>query len=120
MMRKCQRSIGAIAVAVALPALVAAGAGIAWAQDAAATFQTKCAACHGAAGKGDGPAATMLKPPPTDFAASLKGKTDDWIAKAITGGGAAIGEGPLMPAYTSLTADEVTALVAYVKKLGGQ
>ena len=31
-------------------------------------FQTNCAACHGAAGHGDGPAATSLDPKPVNFA----------------------------------------------------
>jgi mono/diheme cytochrome c family protein len=108
---------GAIAAAVAMFAFFA---GAASAQDAATLYSTKCAACHGAAGKGDGPAAKMLKPPPGDFAVSMKGKADDWIAKAITGGGAAVGESPLMPAYSTLSADEVKTLVTYVKHLGGQ
>jgi high-affinity iron transporter len=30
-------------------------------------YQTMCAACHGAQGKGDGPAATKLDPPPSNF-----------------------------------------------------
>ena len=58
------------------------------AQSADATYSQNCAACHGAKGLGDGPAGKYLKPPPSDFATSLKGKTDDWIAKAIKGGGA--------------------------------
>lgn len=38
-----------------------------WAQDGAALYQAKCASCHGASGQGDGPAAGVYKPPPTDF-----------------------------------------------------
>ena len=34
---------------------------------AAALYQVRCAACHGATGHGDGPAAKGLRPPPTDF-----------------------------------------------------
>jgi high-affinity iron transporter len=34
---------------------------------AAALYQARCAACHGATGRGDGPAAKGLEPPPTDF-----------------------------------------------------
>lgn len=30
-------------------------------------FESTCAACHGAGGKGDGPAGAGLKPPPADF-----------------------------------------------------
>jgi mono/diheme cytochrome c family protein len=111
---------GAIIAPAALFALLAASIGIASAQDAPTIYKTKCAACHGAAGKGDGPAANMLKPPPADFAVSLKGKADDWITKVIAEGGKGVGEPPLMPAYATLTADQLKAMVAYVKQLGGQ
>src|SRR5690554_6880351 len=30
-------------------------------------YQAQCSACHGASGHGDGPLATALTPPPTDF-----------------------------------------------------
>jgi mono/diheme cytochrome c family protein len=85
------------------------------AQQADATYTQDCAGCHGDKGLGDGAAGKYLKPPPTDFATSLKGKTDDWIAKAIKGGGAAVGQSPTMPAYASLSDDQVKALVAYIK-----
>ncbi|MGB9381229.1 MAG: cytochrome c [Candidatus Binatus sp.] len=88
------------------------------AQAAAALYSNKCAACHGTDGKGDGPAGKYLNPKPTDFASSLKGKTDDWIAKAIKGGGGAVGESPVMPAYTDLSDDQVKELVAYLKHFG--
>ncbi len=88
------------------------------AQSADATYAQSCAACHGAKGLGDGPAGKYLKPPPSDFAVSLKGKTDDWIAKAISQGGAAVGEAPTMPGYSQFSADQVKALVEYIKKLG--
>jgi mono/diheme cytochrome c family protein len=32
-----------------------------------AVYDQACASCHGASGKGDGPAATGLNPPPADF-----------------------------------------------------
>ena len=38
----------------------------------AATFQAYCAACHGAQGKGNGPAATALKVPPPDLTTYAK------------------------------------------------
>jgi mono/diheme cytochrome c family protein len=88
------------------------------AQQADAIYSESCAACHGDKGHGDGPAGKYLKPPPTDFGTSLKGKSDDWITKAITQGGAAVGESPVMPGFKQLSADQVKALVDYVKKLG--
>lgn len=85
------------------------------AQQADAIYSQNCAACHGDKGHGDGPAGKYLKPPPADFATSLKGKTDDWIAKVIKGGGAAVGEAPTMPPYPNLSDDQVKGLAAYVK-----
>lgn len=35
--------------------------------DGQANYKAYCAACHGVAGKGDGPAASALKVPPTDL-----------------------------------------------------
>jgi mono/diheme cytochrome c family protein len=88
------------------------------AQDAAAIYAKQCVSCHGPKGKGDGPAGQYLNPKPTDFAVSLKGQTDEWIEKSITGGGAAVGKSPIMPAYPKLTPDQAKGLVAYVKSLG--
>ncbi|MGH7780931.1 MAG: c-type cytochrome [Candidatus Binataceae bacterium] len=109
--------------AVFLSATVAASvasfvATFARAQDAAATYSQSCAACHGDKGKGDGAAGKYLKPPPPDFAVSLKGKSDDWIATAISRGGPAVGESATMPGFKQLSADQVKALVDYIKKIG--
>jgi mono/diheme cytochrome c family protein len=106
------RSLSALYLATTLVASAATllVATSARAQSADATYSQNCAACHG-----DGAAGKYLKPPPPDFATSLKGKTDDWIAKAIKGGGAAVGESPTMPAYASLSDDQIKALVAYIK-----
>ncbi|HKM99513.1 MAG TPA: cytochrome c [Candidatus Binataceae bacterium] len=109
-------------VATALVFIAAAATGgvplapaIAQAQDAAAIYAQRCVGCHGANGKGDGPAGKYLNPKPTDFAVSLKGKSDDWIAKVIKGGGAAVGESPTMPPGSDLSDDQVKGLVDYVK-----
>jgi mono/diheme cytochrome c family protein len=88
------------------------------AQDATAIYAQKCVSCHGVQGKGDGPAGKYLNPKPNDFAMSLKDKTDDWIAKAIKGGGVAVGLSPVMPPYPDLNDDQVKAVVDYIKKLG--
>jgi mono/diheme cytochrome c family protein len=101
-----------IAVASVTALLVALPA---YAQQPDALYSQSCAGCHGAKGQGDGPAGKYLKPPPTDFATSLKGKADDWIAKAIKGGGAAIGGATTMPPYPNLSDDQVKGLVAYIK-----
>ena len=88
------------------------------AQDAATIYSQNCVSCHGAQGKGDGAAAKYINPKPTDFAVSLKGKTDDWIARAIKKGGPGVGEAAVMPAYPKLSDAQIHALVEYVKHLG--
>lgn len=88
------------------------------AQDASAIYAQKCVSCHGAQGKGDGPAGKYLNPKPNDFTVSLKDKSDDWIAKSIKGGGVAVGLSPVMPPFADLSDDQVKALVDYIKKLG--
>jgi mono/diheme cytochrome c family protein len=85
---------------------------------AASMYEQRCVSCHGVTGKGDGPAGKYLSPKPTDFAVSLKGKSDKWIAKAIKGGGLAVGEAAVMPAYGDLSDQQIKELVSYIKKLG--
>jgi cytochrome c6 len=78
----------------------------AFAQDAAATFKAKCAMCHGADGKGG-------KMGTRDFAsADVKAETDAQLTDIITKG-----KGK-MPSYDGkLKADEIKALVAYIRTL---
>ena len=88
------------------------------AQDAKALYEKNCVSCHGASGKGDGPAGKMLKPAPKDFAEALKGKADDQIGKVISGGGKENGLAASMPAYKAkFTEDQIKELVQYVKGL---
>src|SRR6266404_2130880 len=105
---------------VLLAILVLAGvqASVALAQTAQDIYTQKCAPCHGANGKGDGPAGKFLNPPPKDFATALNGKGDDWIAKVITQGGPAVGLSPAMPPSTGLSDDQIKDLIQYIKKLG--
>jgi mono/diheme cytochrome c family protein len=103
--------VALLGAALALPA-------ISFAQSAKDIYAQKCVSCHGTSGKGDGPAGKFLKPPPQDFAKTLKGKTDAWIAKAIQEGGPAVKLAPTMPAYKDLTPAQVKELVEYIKKLG--
>lgn len=81
-------------------------------------YKANCVACHGVGGKGDGPGAGVLKPPPADhtdreFMSKL---TDEEIAKVIQMGGAIKGR-PLMPSHPQIRGDDMTALVAYVRSL---
>lgn len=91
-------------------------ASVVQAQEAKQQYEKNCNTCHGPSGKGDGPAGKMLKPPPADLAAALKGKSDADIAKVIKEGGKAAGKSPLMAAYgKKLSDDQIQALVEYVK-----
>lgn len=101
--------------AVALIAAVAMVAGIclsppAKADTAAAeaTYKLKCAGCHGADGKGQTPGgkATKVK----DFASDdVQKMSDADLSDAISKG-----KTP-MPAFKTLTADQVKDLVSYVR-----
>jgi len=106
------------AAIVAMGSLLALTAASAQADDAKQAYEKNCVSCHGAGGKGDGPAAKMLKPAPKDFAEALKGAKDADIAKVIKEGGKAVGKAPLMPAYGSkLSDDQIQAVVQYIKGL---
>ena len=88
------------------------------ADDTADVYTKKCATCHGVGGKGDGPASKVLKPPPGDFTATLKGMSDDDIARMIKEGGKALGKSASMPAYGGKLSDEqIKSLVQHVKAL---
>jgi len=74
--------------------------------EAAATFKAKCAACHGADGKGK----ESMKTP--DFtSAGVQNKSDADLSTIITNG-----KGK-MPAYKSLTPDQVKDMIAFIRSL---
>jgi high-affinity iron transporter len=81
--------------------------------DGAAVYRQNCVACHGAKADGKGPAAAALRPAPTDFtqASWWAGRTDAQVAASIRKGKPGT---PMMP-YTSLTDDELTAMVAWLR-----
>jgi mono/diheme cytochrome c family protein len=81
-------------------------------------YQANCTACHGESGKGDGPAAGMLKPPPRDHTdhAYMTALTDKEIADVIRMGGAMKGR-PLMPSHPAITGAAMDSLVAYIRTL---
>jgi cytochrome c6 len=93
----------ALALAVTAPA---------HAQDAAALFKTKCAACHSADGSGSSAMGKQLGV--TDLRADATQKqTDAQLTDSITNG-----KGKRMPAYKGkLTDDQIKQLVAYIRDL---
>jgi len=83
-------------------------------------YQEVCAACHGATGKGDGPAAAGLPVKPRDHTdAAYMGKLkDQQIFDTIKKGGQAMGKSPLMPPWGGQLSDaQIWDLVAYVRTL---
>jgi cytochrome c6 len=79
------------------------------AQDAASLYKSKCAACHGADGTGSSMGKRMGA---QDFtSAEVQKMSDSELADIITNG-----KGK-MPAYKSLTPDQVKGLVAHIRTL---
>lgn len=97
---------------------VAVGAG-----DAArgkAKYNEVCAPCHGASGRGDGPAAAGLPTKPRDHtdAAYMRKLSDPQIFDIIKRGGQALGKSPLMPPWDGqLSEQQIQDLVAYIRTL---
>lgn len=81
-------------------------------------YKQQCVICHGAEGKGDGPAAAFLYPKPRDFTRGIfkirstpSLPTDEDLFRTISQGI----PGTLMPSFEYLSEEERWALVAYVK-----
>lgn len=83
-----------------------------------AIFQRHCASCHGPAGRGDGPAAAGMVPPPADLTGvHVRQHTDGdlywWITHGI--------EGTAMPAFGDrLTEEERWAVIHFIRQLEGE
>lgn len=109
-------------IKIALASLFLLASGTAQAGDAARgakLFTKNCTSCHGAQGKGDGPAAVALFPKPRNFtdAAGMSKLSDSTIADTIKKGGAAMKKSPVMPAFAQLKATDISDLVAHLRVL---
>ena len=95
-----------LALLIAAPSAFAGGS-----PDGAALYKSKCAMCHGADGAGQTPMGKNMKL--RDLrSADVQKQTDAELAKWI-----ADGKGK-MPAYKSkMSADEINALVAFIRTL---
>lgn len=92
------------------------------ADEAKQLAQTRCAMCHGAAGKGDGPTAATLNPKPRDLASKewQEATSDGQIRTIILQGGVGVGKSPLMPPNPDLAQKPavVEELVKIVRSYG--
>ena len=99
--------------------LFASAISTAQAGDAAAGkahFDKLCVSCHGAGGKGDGPAASALKPPPSNLTVSTLSETDK--TNIIKNGGASVGKSPMMASFgASLSDADIANVVTYIGTL---
>lgn len=77
-------------------------------------YMGHCAGCHGFDGGGNGPAASGMTPPPTNFkTATVSTLSDNTIQQAVL-----VGKGTTMRGYsTILTANDINALVVYLRSL---
>jgi high-affinity iron transporter len=84
-------------------------------QRGAALYQEQCASCHGAQGRGDGPLAARLDPPPIAFSDRNRAKERNLFAlhQTITRGM----EGTSMPAFAGLSDEDRWALAFFVSTL---
>lgn len=107
--------------------LAAPGRGVAFAAGAGSgprgtvqsTFQSECASCHGANGKGGGWTAWLFRLKMRDLtdAAYMRTVSDDYLFQIIKQGGDMLGK-PGMPSWgQKLTDREIRDLVAYVRSL---
>ena len=81
-------------------------------------YKANCVACHGETGKGDGPGAGVLKPPPRDHTdrGYMSKLSDQEIGDIIRMGGAPKGK-PLMPSHPQINGPDLASLVGYVRSL---
>jgi len=76
---------------------------MAWAQDGAAIYRSRCSSCHGTTGEGN---------PPLKGTSMSEAQMADLLLK-----GASAMRSPHRRAIRNLTADEAKAVAAYVKSL---
>ena len=85
-----------------------------------AKYDQLCVGCHGATGKGDGPAAVSLNPKPQDHTNGkyMNTLSDKYLFDIIKSGGPSAGKSPLMPPWASTLKDqEISDLIAYIRSL---
>jgi len=81
-----------------------------------AVFVNNCMVCHGADGRGDGPASAGLNPKPANFHDPSRASAEERQVSIVTNGGAAAKLSPVMPSFNdSLSQQEIRNVVAYIR-----
>jgi high-affinity iron transporter len=83
-------------------------------------YEAHCAVCHGAAGKGDGPGARVVRQPMRDFSdpAAMRPVTDGFLVEITKKGSSQFGRSNAMPAWGMKLSDaEIHDVVAYIRSL---
>jgi mono/diheme cytochrome c family protein len=81
-----------------------------------AIYERLCGVCHGAQGKGDGPAGQMMKPPAADLTSSkVKEKPDAELFQTIHNGRPPT---PMSAFKGQLSDQQIHDVVAYIRSLG--
>ncbi len=77
-------------------------------------FNDICSNCHGESGRGDGPSAASLVPPPANLVDLSKIQSDDYLFWRISYGK----EGTVMVAWKdNLSEQEIWQVISYIKTL---
>ena len=83
-------------------------------------YQSYCVGCHGASGKGDGPAGKTLPVKPADHtnAKKMRQYSDEHLVTVISKGGPSVGKSPQMPAWGAVLKEaQIQEVVAYIRTL---
>jgi mono/diheme cytochrome c family protein len=113
-------AVVAALIVVSRPGAVAAPATERDVQAGKALFDRQCAACHGPAGRGDGPSAAGFSTKPADLADGrlMNPLPDQFLVNIIRHGGPAEGLAPTMPPFEKFLSEAQTVqVVAYVRSL---
>lgn len=90
--------------------------------EAQAKFDVLCSTCHGKTGLGDGPNAAQLNPKPRNYTdkAWQDSVDDEYLAKFIVQGGAAMGKSVFMPPNPDLAnkPEVVQGLIHIIRGFG--